>query len=277
MAYGFYPNIPNNQVGVEIDGSRNIRVINQRLSPYSMIIDGKPALNLVNSKVTSHNTWGLPASMGNSNQERQNAINALSRQMNDFARLGDGLFFFKFKNQPGRLSYSGGTFKYLPNGEAPALPVTYRTSTFNQNLPTFKLDVGINFGANGSGIVNTYANSSGISCHFRIANAQPSTAYILENAVREGMEMSYELFVNAKYVQVFTDRSKPAYGLQVNSPWGEIYYPNSNSKLNNSGNYLIVPVYSNFDFNSFTVNGISLANKYVCISSAVSSVIAVDF
>lgn len=284
MGYGFYPNIPNNQVGVEINNNI-IRIIQARYSGYSMKIEGMDALNLVNSKVvkTHINTRKLSRDDFDVQRILSFLPNELSNSLKILSQINTDkhLCFFDFtglknSNIPD-LHRSG--IQYYPNGyNVPALmDRVSHNSGYNKDLPTFVIDQGASFGHYGSVRVITALNSSGLAFTAGIGNPTQQTAGILYHILATGFQIAYSCLSNIEIVTSITDTTKPPYGLQINISNNEAcFYPNSAVKISNSGNHLIVPKHSNFDFNNGTVNGQNYSNKVLAISGNVSSNILVD-
>ena len=278
MAYGFYPNIPNNQVGVEINNG-TIRIIQNRESNYSMKIDGMASLNLVNSKVIKHYS-NLPPPP-NYPRDPLRVINECVRGVNSnierFNRLSNALYFWDFSIFNDNNFWANRyNFKFHPNGSPDFSSANSKSNWFNHSLPTITFKVGIAFGQQGAGDVYAAFNSSGMAVKHGFYVGDPQVAETIFHVMSIGGYVMFQMMRSLQVVQVYNDTSKPAYGLEISSVYGKIYYPNSGSKLTDSGEYVIAPRYSNIDFNAKTVNGINYSNKKVCFSDNVSSTIIIS-
>ena len=277
MAYGFYPNIPNNQVGVEINNG-TIRIIQNSESNYSMKIDGMASLSLVNSKVIKHYTNMAQDPTNRDVHKRINVcIQSTNENINRFNGLGNVLYFWDFSIFNDSYFWSNrNNFKFYPNGIRSLYNPQIKSNNFRDDLPTIIFNISYNNGQYGSAGFIAGFNSSGLCVYFGMSNVHPQTEGILRNIVAIGCHVMFNMMKSLQVVQVYNDTSKPPYGLQVSNVYGEIYYPNSGSKLTNSGDYIIAPRNSNIDFNGKTVNGINYSNKKICFSDNVSSTIIVN-
>lgn len=277
MAYGFYPNIPNNQVGVEINNG-TIRIIQNRESNYSMRIDGMASLNLVNSKVIKHYTNMAPDPTHRDVRERINVcIQSTNENIARFNRLSNTLYFWDFSIFNDSYFWSNrNNFRFYANGIRGIYNPQIRSNGFRDDLPTVLFEISYHNGQYWSAGFTAAFNSSGMSATFGMSNVHPETEGTLHHIVAIGCHVMFSMMKSLQVVQVYNDTSKPAYGLEISSVYGKIYYPNSGSKLTNSGEYVIAPRYSNIDFNAKTVNGINYSNKKVCFSDNVSSTIIVS-
>lgn len=278
MAYGFYPNIPNNQVGVEINNG-TIRIIQNRESNYSMRIDGMASLNLVNSKVIKHysNMPSPPNYPRDPLRVIRECISHVNSNVDRFNRLSNALYFWDFSIFNDSNFWSNrNTFAYHPNGSPEFNDANIKTNRFNNSLPTIIFKVGINIPQRGGGHVYAAFNSSGLAVKHGMGIANPEAESAVFGVMQVGGYVMFQMMRSLQVVQVYNDTDKPQYGLEISSVYGKIYYPNSGSKLTSSGEYVIAPRHSNIDFNAKTVNGINYSNKKVCFSDNVSSTIIVS-
>lgn len=277
MGYGFYPNIPNNQVGVEINNS-TIRFIQPNYSNYSMKIEGMNALNLVNTKVIKHFS-NMPQDP--QDQDVRNRISKCLQGVNEnmlrFNSLSNTLYFWDFSIFNDSYFWANrNNFKYYPNGTWEFYNPKLKSTNYNVNLPTIVFTIQFSDGQHGSAGVWAGFNSSGMCASFGMSNVQPETAALLHHIISIGMHVMFNMMKSLQVIQAYTDRTKPNFGLQISNEFGDIYYPNSSSKLSNTGEYVIAPRNSNIDFNAKTVNNINYSNKKICFSDNVTSTIIVD-
>lgn len=278
MGYGFYPTIPNNQVGVEINNG-TIRIIQNRTSNYSMRIEGMGSLNLVNSKVIKHysNMPSPPNYPRDPLRVIRECIDNVNSNIDRFNRLSNALYFWDFSIFNDNNFWSNrNNFSFYPNGSPDFHNANSKSNGYNHSLPTITFKIGIHLGQRGFGEVYAAFNSSGVAVKHGFHIGDPQVADTIFNVMAIGGYVMFQMMRSLQVVQVYNDTTKPPYGLKVVSVYGEIYYPNSASKLTNDGDYIIVPRHSNIDFNAKTVNGINYSNKKVCFSDNVSNTIFVS-